>query len=423
MQIKKCFFLFLTLILLPITDAIAQTNIEFTPSISAIEEYDDNINLSASNERSDYLTMVMPALELDVISRYSNLSLGYSPTFVWYEKNSGDDATRHTGNLDFEQQFSENLTLNLVDTFITSEDPLETADGVVEARNSRNTYYRNAGSVSLFYLFGPQNEITAGYRHAYLKNDEDTVDDGRTQNPFAILNFHVDVRNSLVLEYGYREVKSWNHDPVEIAREDFFGHETGINYIYSFTPHTSLSLRYAFTTRNSEGNSGDYKVHDGSLGFDHSFSADLDVSVSSGYFVQKNEMSGDTDGYTYTAALNKAFERGNISVGGSGGWDESYLEANDRGFSRYWSADSRVEYQIMESLSGSISGRYRYDKDESNRKSDTIRGTLGLSWEFYRWFNLGLNYTFAERDDDNNTSDYTTNRVTVTLTAARLFRW
>ena len=40
-----------------------------------------------------------------------------------------------------------------------------------------------------------------------------------------------------------------------------------------------------------------------------------------------------------------------------------------------------------------------------------------------RRFSLSLDYTYSERDDDINTSDYTDNRVMLTLTAGRLYRW
>jgi len=233
------------------------------------------------------------------------------------------------------------------------------------------------------------------------------------------------VKNGVELNYGFTRADFWRDDN-SIAGDDYDGHSAGIKYIYRFTPHTKGSIGYDFETRNFDGfseDSEDYDVHTGSVGFDHEFSPNLSLIAGVGYFVQKNDRSDDMDGYTYNASLIKQFERGSFSIGGRGGWDENYLDAERKGFGQYWSVNANADYQLLEALSSYVGSSYRAAKEANRNKSKTWRGNCGIRWAFLRWFSLSLDYTYAERDDDDDMEDYTDNRVMLILNASRLHRW
>jgi len=389
-QKKSCLssvlnFLLLVLLLALPRLSVAQSHFELTPYLSFTEEYDDNLFLSSANEESAYITMVSPGLSLSLLKQSMQLELEYAPTFVWYSENDIDSNVRHSGTLTFTQSLAEHLRFDLSDTVLRSDDPLEDTEDVEGIRNTREQYLRNTGRASLSYLFGPENVLTVGYAHDYLKNDDDTEDDGRTQNPFVNVSYQIDDKNRIVLEYGYVKADFWGNDGA-VADDDYTGHEPGIRYLYSFTPHTTGSLAYHLATRRFDQNFTfeDYDVHEGLLGFEHSFSPDLTASAGAGYFIQELEHSDDETGLVYNAAVSKQFERGRILIGGSGGYDEAYLEAESRGFTRYWSVNTSAEYQILEPLTLYAGGSYRHDKDEGNQEWETSRGNCGLRWEFLR---------------------------------------
>jgi uncharacterized protein (PEP-CTERM system associated) len=146
--------------------------------------------------------------------------------------------------------------------------------------------------------------------------------------------------------------------------------------------------------------------------------------LEGGYFSLKNERSDDENGLTYSASLVKRFERGSLTIEGTGGWDEAYLEAERRGITRYWRVGTRLEYQFIEPLFGHMGGYYRQDRrDMDNREWKRWEGTCGLRWEFLEWLSLSLDYTYGERDDTVDMDDYEVNRVMLMLTASELFRW
>jgi len=77
----------------------------------------------------------------------------------------------------------------------------------------------------------------------------------------------------------------------------------------------------------------------------------------------------------------------------------------------------------MERLNSYAGGSLRQDRDSENREWETWRGSCGLRLEFLRWFSLAIDYSYRKRDDDDDTLDYTDNRVMLTLTAGKPYRW
>jgi hypothetical protein len=418
---KALFFLLITIFLYPMI-CMADYRFELTPRISIGQIYDDNIYLEAANEKSDYLTTVSPGINMMISSINRSLSLDYSPTWVYYDEYDENDTVRHAGNLAFWQNIAEHLRFNLTDTYLKSEEPLEETEEVEGVRTTRNTYERNIGSASLLYQFGPEDTLTFGYRHNLLENEDVTLDDGRIQNPFGNMTYWFDKKNGLELNYEFTDA-TFSRDDGSIPDDDYTGHGAGIRYIYRFTQNTKGSIGYNVTTRDFDGLTEDYDIHEGSIGFEHALSSDISLSLGGGYFTQKNERSDDEAGYLYNASLAKRFERGSFSIGAQSGWDEAYLEAERRGFTRYWSADSRLEYRFMQGLNAYARGAYRRDKDSADREWKTLSANCGVTLMFMRWFSLSLGYLYAQRDDDIDVEDYTDNRVMLTLTASKLYRW
>ena len=414
---------FLLLLLVPIQVSFAKYNFELTPGISVGETYDDNIYLGSTNEKSDYITSVSPSLNLNILSEKNSLALRYAPTFVWYDDESQNDTVRHSGALTFAQDLTEHLRFDLTNTYLKSEEPIEETEEVEGVRTTRNPYQRNTGEARLRYLFGPENTLIAGYRHSMLENEDVTIDDGTIQNPFCTVTYWLNVKNGLELDYEFTDAE-FSRDDGSVPGDDYTGHGAGMRYLYRLTPHSTASLGYHYTNRDFDGQTEDYNVHDGSIGLEQAFSPDLSVSLGAGYFAVENERSDDESGLTYEASLIKRFARGSFAIGGSGGWDEAYLEAERRGLTRYWRGNTRLEYRILEPLSGYAGGLYRQDKsDLDNREWKTLRGTCGLEWGFHRWFSFSLDYAYSQRDDDVDVDDYKANRVMLILTGSRLFQW
>ncbi|MBW2130746.1 MAG: outer membrane beta-barrel protein, partial [Deltaproteobacteria bacterium] len=360
--------------------------VDFTPSITVSETYNDNIYLNSTNERSDYIMSVSPGFDLSLRSEKTELALHYSPSFVRYNKYSRNDTVRHSGRLNLRHELGPNLELVFSDSYTRSEEPIEEQEDIQGVRNTRNTYWRNNGNVTLRFTFGPENVLSVGYGQSRLENEDLTIDDSLSQNAFSTLTYWFNEKHGLELTGRYIKADFWRDDTSQPG-DDYDGYESGIKYLHRFNPHSTGFVSYTYSTRDFEGNSEDYDVHDGNVGITHTFSPNTTLTASAGYFVQKNTRTPDESGLDYSVSLSRRFERGDVQLIGQGGWSESYQDAERRGFTRFRSGGVTMHYQLLESLSANAGARFRWDKeDQSNRKWNTFRGNLGLSWNFMRWF-------------------------------------
>ncbi len=402
--------------------ASAQYHFESTPGLSVREVYDDNIYLDSTEEKSDYITGVSPSLSLRFLSQKSTLDFRYAPTFVWYGRYSENDTIRHSGTLKFARGLTQHLRFDLSDTYLKSEEPIEESETIQGVRRTRNTYQRNRGEAGFQYLLGPENAIIFGYRHSLLMNKDPSVDDGTIQNPFGGITHWFSIRNGLELDYDFTSA-IFTRDNGSRPEDDYAGHGTGLRYIHRFSPHTRGFISYHFTDRDFDGSTEDYRIHEGSIGLDKFFSSHSSVSVEGGSFTQDKKRSSNQSGYKYNISLVRRFARGSLDLGGQGGWNESYLEAENRGFSRYWSAKANFLYQILASLNSYGGTSYRHDRDDTGRVWETVNENCGLKWICLSWLSFSLEYSYSKRDDDVDTEDYTVNRVMLVLTANKLYRW
>jgi hypothetical protein len=400
----------------------AEYTFDVTPSVAVSTTYDDNIYLTDAGREADFITALSPAIDMSLSSVKSILNIEYSPTWVWYGKNDQHNTVRQSASAAFSRNITERLAFDIADSYTKSEEPVETLEDIERFRTGRSTYQRNRGSASVAYQFGRENSLALGYVNSLVENEDPTLDDGLIQTPRCSIDYWMNNKNGLGFDYRFTKAIFWR-DEAPPSGDDYEGHGAALTYIRRFTPHTRGSIRYDYTARDFEGLTEDYAIHEETLGFAHSFSPNLSFSLQGGYFTQINKLTENTTGYTYNASVLKRFERGTVSAGGRGGWEEAYLEAEQRGFLRYRTANSSLTYQLTANLDSYIGASFRWEKDQDDLESRIWRANCGLSLEFLRWFSLSLDYTYRTRDDDDDEFDYTDNRVMLTLTAAKPNKW
>ena len=421
MKHKITAMLFITLFFIP-SLSFARYQITFTPGVTVQDLYDDNIDLERDNEKDDYISTISLSFNLNVLSEKNDFSFQYSPSLVRYKEEDQNNTIRHSGTLFFSEDLNENLVFEIIDTYLQSEDPIEEAAGIIGVRSTRNVYQRNAGRAGIIYAFGTENTISLGYDLALLENEDVTLDDGMTLDPYADLTYWFNVKNGTELSYRYT-IANFTRDDNIPPGDDYSGNAAGLRYIHRFTPHTTFSIGYNLTMRDFDGPSENYDINEGSLGLNHEFSPRTSFEISGGYFGLANEQSEGEGGLTYQLSLSRTLERGSLTISGSGGWNEAYLEAERRGLTRYKALDSSFEYQVAEAVSNYAGISYRQDRDNENIRSRTVRVNYGWQLMFLRYFYVSLDYTCLTRDDDQDMQDYMVNRVMLNLTASKLYRW
>ena len=185
---------------------------DFTPRISVSEEYTDNLDLDASNEKEDFITTVSPGFTLDIDARSSGLSVSYDAGYSFYDEYDEYDSWRHSASLTGWTELSRRSRLEVTDRFLYTEDPRDDADEEdFTIRQNRNIYYTNSAGVSLTHRFGENDSIRLGYVYSILENDDETLEDNSRHTPSVGLTWWL-VPNQWRLETG-----------VEYTRGEFSG--------------------------------------------------------------------------------------------------------------------------------------------------------------------------------------------------------
>jgi hypothetical protein len=401
---------------------------EFTPSLSISETYDDNIDLDNTDEIDDWMTSISPGITLNIISQKNNFSLNYSPSFVRYKDYDENDTTRHALSFSSNMALSQHVNFNISDRYIKSDDPLEDTEDIIGVRETRNTYQRNNVDANIKFTFGASSDFTLGFSHSWLENDDDTIDDGTISDPYASYTYWFNVKHGLEINAGYTKAEFTRDDGLP-PDDDYSGFTEGIGYRYRFDQHSVLSVDFDFTDREFESSmpgygtsTPDYEVYEGTIGYEKSISENMSWNISTGYFIRQDDLDEDDGGFIADISLTKNSNRSSFNLSGRSGWGEASLDSERRGFTKYQSVASSFRYQITENISNNVSVSYRQDKDESSRKSKTIRAGFGCSWTFLRYYSMSLDYSHAVRDDDREIQEYKDNRVMLSIRWSKPYR-
>ncbi|MBN1905430.1 MAG: outer membrane beta-barrel protein [Deltaproteobacteria bacterium] len=420
---KKISILLIGIIMLLPQQLSAKYQTEFIPSISITELWDDNIDLDNENEKSDWITAITPGVTLNILSQDNIFSLKYSPSIVRYKDEDQNNTVRHLASLSFSEMLLKNIRFTINDSYVKSEDPLESTEGVIGTRETRNIYQRNNLGSNINFIFGPSNSFILGFNHSWLENDDVTIDDGKIFDPYGTLSYWFNQKHGMDLNLGYT-VAEFSRDDGNIPDDDYSGGRSGVAYKYRANSLTTMSLRYDYNTRNFKGLMGeeDYMVHEASLGLEKQLSTDLSYTISAGYFIQDRDYSDDGNGLIFDASLQKKLSKGSLSIDAKGGWDEIVLEADRRGFTKYQQLGSTFNYNMTKNLTNYSRISYRQDKDSANRKSKSLRFSYGFRWLFLKYYTALIDYSFAKRDEDQEDEDYNVNRVMVGIEWSRPYR-
>ena len=421
------------------TPAKGAYRIEVTPRISIKGEYDDNVTLLNNNPIADYTTTVSPGLKISADSGSNGLALDYEFGWVKYHKNTRNDYIRHSGNLEFWQKIGSQLTFRLTDTYIKSNDYLADIDQFPVTQRVANTlsaYQRNNARAALDFQFSPQNHFVVGYIYNILDNDDPSLEDAREQGPFATLSYWFTQKDGLDLSYeNFRYV--YDQPDYYTNWKDLNAHNMRGAYVHKFGVRTDSSLYYSLSIRKSIDFPIQYEIHDVGASFAHSFSPSTSLSLGLGYYKPTGDTSlpgvpGLNPGVTSSIGLTKRFRRGSVTLGAGTGWDDGLLEVIPRGFTKFGRAFGGFDYEPIENVS--VIGGVTYRKNSYANEEidillnqatgdDTYQGRCGVNWRFYRWFSLGLLYTYTNRISPDPENEFVDNRIGLTLTAEKPFKW
>jgi hypothetical protein len=390
---------------------------KFSPSISVLEEYNDNLDLAPKNKRSDFITTVYPGLKFSANETKYGMDLDYRLGLVFYAKDTDRDYISHAGTLNAWYTFDRRLTFRVREYLVRSEEPREQefipgalpGQYFLGTQRARAIYVRNVFEPSIDYQFGRENHILFNYQSNLYNNQNPLYQDSREDflNPKLIYWFNI--RNGISLEYG---LTFGNFQ----RSSDLTGNMATGRYTYRFNPRTSVFGEYTFLRRDFRMLTMDYDVHRPSLGISHEFSPTLSGRAQLGYFWQIPSKASTTGGIYYDASLSQRTKRTTYTVLFQGGYNEDYFTAENLGFSKYHRVIGTISHQLQERMTVGLSGsleRAKYGRGER----DNIWGVTGnASYRVLKWLTVSLEASHRQNLSNIDNRDYKENRGLIKVT-------
>ncbi len=416
----------------------------FQAYISVQEEYSNNIDLTASQRRDDFITTVSPGFRISTAPKSPitgqfrqaptaeenyGLDLDFRAGFNFFAKNHDDNYTSLNGTLTTWYALSQNLNFRARDYLIRSDDIREpdfSANAIpgqflLSRTGKRTTWMRNVFEPSVQYEFGridavAIDSVAINYRNNVYRIQSRTGDNSMENFINPALNYWFDVRNGVSFQYGLT-LGNFQHSP------DLVGHMATGRYTYRFNPNTSIFGEYTHLWRSFDSPSSDYMVYRPSLGIQHAFSPTLSGKGQFGYFWQSPEKGPTTGGFYYDASLTQLVKKTTYTLSSQGGYTEDYFTSQNLGFSKYYRAIGRIDHHLLERMSVGLFGSFEWDKrtgsaTAGNEPTDKIWAVGGnASYQIVRWLTFFLDLSHRENHSNISNRDYSEYRALLKATA------
>jgi len=401
----------LLMLLLLVYAAHARAEFTLTPGITLRQEYNDNIDLDADNEESDFITTISPRLNLNWQTRFVDLNLNANINFEYY-MDSGDTETKagdaSTLNSVFDL-YREILFLRITDTYarVTIDEGRRGSED-----NSRvNQTDSNRLTINPYLQFSPLSDlqVSFGYSYENLWYEDEEGDDAESHEFNLVLSKALTDRVSLSLSGSHLEYR-----PKDEAEVFLIGEEG--NYAYD-QDSARIGLSYQVTDKLSvEGGYGhswlDYKVREDSdsdiwdarVDYEISSTLKTGLAYSLNYVVSVEDGPSEQDRLTAYLGYDDRMQILLSAFVSSENYVEIDRDSDSFGGALIGTLPFTDKYGLTWGLSYS---NYDESGDEA-QKYDRYGTRLALYYDI-RLGRLSAGWTWTQNESDLDEEDYTNN--------------
>jgi hypothetical protein len=354
--------------------------LEVHPYLTIREAYTDNVYLAPADTRDDFITTIMPGLQLQLPYRRHTFLLGTNASINRYSQYNDENTTDWGTNVAGDLNFGSRLNLKLSDGYVSGHEPRSQ-----NATTSIEKYKNNNASGSFTYIMADISKVQLDYSNAYWKfknSDFRTRDENQVS---LYLYYRVLAKTSVFGEYEFKNVKFSN---------------------------------------DSTGNL-DNNVNSGLLGVTWELSSRSKGTVKGGYLYKQfdAESNGTLHDFTASADIAHSFsDYDSVKLVGARTVNESSLLGTR--YSVGTGLNGEYTHRFMERLSTTAKASYNYEKfsdiapgESLLRKDGTFQAGATVQYAFRRWLDSSLEYYYRKKDSNINTYDSVENNISLTLKA------
>jgi len=377
---------------------------EIIPKISVQGVFDDNIYLTDTDEESDSIIHLKPALFLDYsFNQRGGVHLDYQGDFAYYMENDENDWQTHKGLFDLNYSAPGGVIVRVKNTYTDAEDP-----------------------------YGNKSEYGVGEITERWNNDLETA-----------LGFDFGNRFKFLAYFNYYKQ---DYEQDDDFTQDYKTSEYGVGFQMRFLPKTWAFFRYHSGERDyftqgriagavvdvDESNDADFDYQRANIGITWDSGAKLIGELNFGYQWKDYDNTSDVsdnpydDHDTWIASTSINY----IPYQATYGPEFSLATLNIRRALRQYGSDSRDYFEetaIGFVLSQALYAKFfikeglEFQKNKYNNpydeKSDSIFFNFDVDYKIQDWLSAGAGYRYKTRDSTVDSNDYTDNQLILTLNA------
>jgi hypothetical protein len=432
--VPKLLLLLIVILSLSTIPAADAARVQYTPELFVSKTHTDNIFLSPDNEQWTYINSVGLNLTADVLWRTAGISVNYNPSYNEYSEFEDLHYWRHAASANIWKTLVRNTRLELTDTYLRSDDPLDESalpvdEGQPERpgieadpnRRGREQYYTNVAEARLSHQFGAEDEVYIAVAHRVFRQ-VDPLPEVATDNYDAIVPslgivYHFTRQLSSELDGSYENTQ---YQDLNDRRES----NANIQFFYRFTRRFSGLIGYRHTilkydldvTQDDE----DYDIYSPSIGFRYEVGDHTTVQIAGAYFKQKFNQSEDDEGFNIDSDIDThwQFRHSHLLLSVGSGYDIDDDGTEDNQLNIFGHASLEYGYNFTPFFFSTIYSRYRYDKfpnEDPERIRNTAAAGAALNWQATRWMALVLSGEYSDVTSDDIDEEYTERRAMLTL--------
>lgn len=449
--LKYTFSVFLVFIVFfSLPKAWAGFSLEFKPLLISEERYTDNLFLSSSNKRSDWITTISPGFAASLSHRRFTIDLQYHPNFVYFLHNPKYDTTGHS--LDFKAaiEITPRLIFSLSETYRLANDisytqMLETDYERDARRDTLDDYNINTIAPQLEYRFGRENLIRLYYRNSRYRSDDPTEDEYRESFIESELEYWFNSKNGINFLFHYTKgnfdldtdlLNSVNISTRYMYRftrqfELYGDYSVGVSDFEDTRFFEGLDERRVFQTESEDFE--DYDLRKFNVGFEWQLKRNLEIEGSIGYYWRQGVGNRDDEGISSLFQIEKSTRNLTVNLKWESGYTARYFSLDDSGSSEFWSLSTNATYNYHKKLEFSFRGSYGYDdytdfrerrefarerREEYIYRADTsITYHIVENYGFLSDLSLEMLFNHTEQDSTSDDDRYIRNQYIARITA------
>ncbi|MDH5523351.1 MAG: outer membrane beta-barrel protein [Desulfobulbaceae bacterium] len=332
------------------------------------------LSVATSNTAPGGLSMFNEKTES--FSRYQGFA-SYGADIEEYNSHTERNTVKQAAEGFLQYNFRGGLSIDLIDKYIDSEDPLGTGDSTVI-----DAFKHNLVQVIADYRITDKIRFRADYNNFHLNYDLN-VSSGmdRDDNSYAgYLFYKYSPKTSAFINYQYVDV---NYDTNTIQDNKQNQYKLGINW--APTVKTKLIGLIGITDRSSDNTAGDTSAFTAQLTAAHQLTAKTSLQIVAAQQVSESTVS--TAAYSNDTTISVSV-REDFTLKIAGNLEVSY-------------------------------GRFNFHENTGawSRTDHTYSFAPSLRYMFKDWLMADLGYEYSERDSDNDAYDYNTNKIYVKVSA------